>query len=234
MNNVSRRMLAMVLSAGLGGSGAWAQSACSSDGVPRPVALLERFISADCEACWRDAGSAKPRAGELAVDWIVPGRRGQEAPLSAAATREALARLKELGLTDPPAAATSRLPAASADHKLRVARGPAFNGYMGASVELKPGRGGPWHAWLLLVETLPAGTEGSPVARNLVRNVLQLAWDSEPAPSGQGPLRLFESRPLRIPQGADPRRLQVVGWVQDARGRIRAIAQSRCATPRKG
>ena len=35
---------------------AHAQSSCASDGQPRPVALLERFINADCAACW--AGSA--------------------------------------------------------------------------------------------------------------------------------------------------------------------------------
>jgi len=43
--------------------------------------------------------------------------------------------------------------------------------------------------------------------------------------------RLFESRPMSIPEGAKPARLRVVGWVEDARGRIRAIAQSRCRPP---
>ena len=105
---------------------------------------------------------------------------------------------------------------------------------MGASIELKPGSGGPWQAWLVLVETLPAGTEGSPVARNLVRNALQPAWDGPHPLSNKEHLRLFESRPLSIPEGADPRRLQVVGWVQDASGRIRAIARSRCAPAGKG
>jgi hypothetical protein len=159
----------------------------------------------------------------------VPGRRGEDAPLAAAATPDAFARLNELGLATPTAQQPSRLPASSANQQLRVARGPSFNGYMGASVELKPGSGGPWRAWLLLVEALPAGTEGSPVARNLVRNALQPAWDGQRPLSKKEQLRLFESRPLSIPEGADPRRLQVVGWVQDASGRIRAIAQSRCA-----
>jgi hypothetical protein len=213
----------------LAASGAQAQSSCSSDGVPRPVALLERFISADCDACWRDAGAPKPSRGEMALDWIVPGQRGEDAPLAAAATRDALIRLKQLGLATPRALQAWRLPASAMQRKLRVARGPSFNGYMGASIELKPGSDGPWQAWLLLVETLPAGTEGSPVARNLVRNALQPAWDSAAPLSKQEQMRLFESRPFSIPQGADPRRLQVVGWVQDARGRIRAIAQSRCA-----
>jgi hypothetical protein len=233
MNNVSRLVLA-TLAAGFGAGAAWAQASCSSDGAPRPLALLERFISADCDACWRIAGTRKAGRGELALDWIVPGRRGDDAPLAAAATRDALARLKELGLAVPLTVTDARLSARSAHGKLRVARGPSFNGYMGASIELKPGSGGPWHAWLLLVETLPAGTEGSPMARNLVRNALQPAWDRQRPLSKQEQMRLFESRPLGIPPGADPRRLQVVGWVQDAHGRIRAIAQSRCALAGKG
>ena len=36
---------------------ALAQTHCSSDGAPKPVALFERFISADCEACWGDAAT---------------------------------------------------------------------------------------------------------------------------------------------------------------------------------
>jgi hypothetical protein len=232
MNNVSRLTLAAAVLAGWGMS-AWPQArSCSSDGVPRPVALLERFINADCDACWRDAATPRPGRGELALDWITPGRRGEDAPLSAAALRDALARLDELRLAVPSTAASSHLAAPSAGRTLRVARGPSFNGYMGASIELKPGRGGPWHAWLLLVETLPAGAAGSPVPRNLVRNVFQPAWD------GAGPLskkeheRLFESRPMSIPPGANPQRLQVVGWVQDAQGRVVAAARSSCRPPR--
>ena len=40
---------------------AWALSACSSDGQPQPVALLERFISADCLECWSDPGTPAGR-----------------------------------------------------------------------------------------------------------------------------------------------------------------------------
>ena len=113
-----------------------------------------------------------------------------------------------------------------------MAHGPAFNGYVGASIELKPGRGGPWQAWLLLVETLPAGTEGSPVERNLVRNALQPAWDNVEPLSKAQQNGLFESRPMNVPEGANPKRLRVVGWVEDARGRVVAAAQSRCRQPR--
>lgn len=208
-----------------------AQSSCDSDGQRRPVALLERFINADCESCWSDPRAPQPARGELALDWIVPGGKGDDAPLSAAASRDSLTRLEALGRTVPAAADASRKKAAAAGRKLRVAHGLAFQGYIGASIELKPGSGGPWKAWLALVETIPAGTEGSPLERNLVRNVFQPPWDSTPSLSKREQRRLFESRPMSIPEGANPQRLRVVGWVEDARGHIRAIAQSRCAAP---
>jgi hypothetical protein len=40
---------------------------------------------------------------------------------------------------------------------------------------------------------------------------------------------LHESRPMRIPEGAQPERLRVIGWVEDARGRLVAAARSACA-----
>ena len=91
------------LAAGLGlcallASGAHAQGVCSSDGQPQPVRLLERFLSADCAQCWglAPAPAPAPAGTTLALDWIVPGRLGDEAPLSAAASRDALARLQTL------------------------------------------------------------------------------------------------------------------------------------------
>jgi hypothetical protein len=62
-----------------------------------------------------------------------------------------------------------------------------------------------------------------------VRNALQLAWAAGPEQP-----RLFEMRPMGIPDNARPERLRVVGLVQDGRGRIRAIAQSRCTPPATG
>lgn len=215
-----------------------AQSVCASDGQPRPVALVERFINADCGDCWADAGTPRASARELAIDWVLPGSQGDNAPLSAVALRDGLYRLQALGRPVPPAAAMQRTAAEGAaaspatSRRLRVAHGLPFNGYLGTSIELKPAGGGPWSAWLLLVETLPAGTEGSPVERNLVRNALQPAWDGPTGKPRAG--RLLESRPMGIPPGANPQRLRLVGWVQDARGRIRAIAQSRCASATSG
>jgi hypothetical protein len=227
MNKVSPLLLAGLLLCG--SEAARALSSCSSDGVPRPTALLERFINADCESCWRDAEAPKPARRELALDWIVPGSRGEDAPLSAAASRDASARLDALARKLPTGSDSHRGKSQAADVKLRVAHGPAFNDYTGVSIELGARGAGPWQAWLLLVETLPAGTEGSPVERNLVRNALQVIWAAPPSASKEKQLRSFESRPMRIPEGARADRLRVVGWVQDDQGRIRAIAQSRCA-----
>ena len=204
-------------------------ASCSSDGQPRPLALVERFINADCEACWTDAKTAKPGPREVAIDWIVPGGKGDDAPLAAAATRDAQARLQALRRERPLQSDTVQGKLLAAARTLRVAHGLALNGYIGASIELKPAGRGPWTAWLALVETLPPGTEGSPVERNLVRNLLQPAWDGSNPLSKEEQKRLFESRPMGIPEGAKADRLRVIGWVEDARGRIRAIAQSRCA-----
>lgn len=227
MNNLSRFAVPTLLLA-LYAGGVQAQSSCSSDGQPQPVGLLERFINADCESCWSDASATQPGSGELALDWIVPGSRGDDAPLSAAASRDALVRLEALGRPAPPQAGSSHHKVQRASRRVRVAHGLPFNGYIGTSIELKPGGGGPWKAWLLLVETIPAGSEGTPVARNLVRNALQPAWHGERPLSKEEQRRLFESRPMSIPEGANPKQLRVVGWAEDARGRVVAVAQSRC------
>ncbi len=235
MNQLKPKACAAACLLALAAAGALAQSSCSSDGQPRPGGLLERFINADCESCWRAADTPRPGRGELALDWIAAGSRGDDAPLSAVALRETGARLDALALARPLQDDASRRKAQAVHGRLRVAQGPPFGGYIGTSIELKPGRGGPWQAWLLLVETLPAGTEGSPVERNLVRNVLQLTWDQHTPRTESRPGSFYEARPMSIPPGANPSRLRVVGWVEDARGRLRGIAASRCTSaPDKG
>ncbi len=203
-----------------------AQSSCSSDGQPRPVALLERFINADCASCWSDPQARNTQRGEVALDWIVPGSRGDDAPLSAAATRDSLTRLQALG-HQAPAQANEATQRAVGKRTLRVAHGMPFNDYIGASIEMKPAARGPWTAWLALVETIPVGTEGTAVERNLVRNLLQVPWQATRAPA-----RLLESRSMLIAEGAQADRLRVIGWVEDAKGRIHGIAQSACAGAR--
>ena len=210
-----------------------AQSFCSSDGQLRPVRLLERFINADCENCWRDPATPKADPNDAVLDWVVPGSKGDDAPLSAVATRDALGRLQALGKSEPSESATSSVavnPVKGA--KLRVAHGVALSGYIGASIELKPvpaaAKGQRWTSWLALVETVPAGTEGTPVERNLVRNVLQSNWDGRKQLSKEEQNRFFESRSMSVAQGVNADQLRVIGWVEDAKGRVLVAAQSVC------
>ncbi|MHB1200939.1 MAG: hypothetical protein ACYCZ6_15575 [Polaromonas sp.] len=217
-------------------SGAQAQSYCASDGQPRPARLLERFINANCADCWTDPATPQAGADQLALDWVVPGSQGDDAPLSAVASRDALARLQALGQQVPAQAqAASRPVKGIQGATLRVSHGLPVADYIGASIELKPipvaARNQRWTAWLALVETLPAGTEGSPVERNLVRNLLQPIWDGRKQLLKTEQNRFFESRPMNIAPGANPSRLRVIGWVEDEKGQVLAAAQSRCATP---
>jgi len=225
-----------VLSVVLASTAAHAQSVCSSDGQVRPRAVRERFLSAQCTDCWAATGSNLP-GGTVALDWIVPSvDQGDEAPLSAAATRDSLERLPPWGLTEEAvrqstAAALERdHPPATRQGRLRLALGRAVNDYIGTSVQWQaPHKQVGQSLWLLLVEALPAGTEGSPVPRLLVRNSLH----QELPASTKTPWK--ELRAMRIPEGADPERLQLLGWVQDAGGRMLAISETVCKnTPDPG
>ena len=167
----------------------------------------------------------------MAVDWIVPGDLGDEAPLAAAATDDALQRLRFL---QRPAPATWRLlrrdrvHSSTAAPTLRIAHGLPVGDYIGTSIELKPARGGPFTATLLLVERIPAGTVGSASGRLLVRDMLHIDWPTPtPAVLG-GHLQFYEFRPLSIPQGSQRERLSLVGWVENAQGDMIATAQTRC------
>jgi len=220
----ARLLLPLALSAA-----AHAQSLCSSDGQPQPVALLERFINADCEACWSDPATPKAGARELALDWVLPGAKGDDAPLSSVARRDALARLEALGRKAPEQSDATRHAALPGPQMLRVANGLAVNDYVGTSIALRNPGTAKWNAWLVLVETVPAGVEGSPVERNLVRNSFQPPWNGGAHMSTTDRRRLAESRPMQIPEGAKPSRLRVIGWLEDSHGRIRSIAQARCA-----
>jgi hypothetical protein len=195
-------------------------SSCSSDGAPVPAALLERFINADCDQCWRNAQTPDAARGTLAIDWVTPGSRGDDAPLAAVASRDGAERLEALGKKAPAQSATQFTQRMGEARRLRVAHGQPFNDYIGTSIEMAPASGGPWKAWLLLVETLPAGAEGSPVERNLVRGAFTTQWTTAP--------KRYELRPMRVVEGTKFERLRVVGWIEDARGHVRAIAQSRC------
>lgn len=218
-----------------------AQSFCASDGQPRPVLLMERFINADCETCWQDPATPKARDEHAVLDWIVPNDavgKGDDAPLSAVASRDGLTRLEALGERVPQETLTSTHPVASLKGlqgtTLRVAHGLPLSGYLGTSIELKPipsaAKKQRWTAWLALVETLPAGTEGTPVVRNLVRNAFQVVWNGDQKRSKTGPDRFFDARSMSIAQGVNPDKLHVIGWVEDAKGQVLAVAQSRCVS----
>ena len=212
---------------------AFAQSTCSSDGQPQPVALYERFINADCEDCWASAPAHAPGPSALVVDWVVPGRLGDKAPLSAAATRDALGRLQELRRPVPAQTDTHISdvpPQAASPGPLRVASGPVLNDYLGTGIRFaqRTGHGAGYQFTLVLVETIPAGAEGSPVARNLVRNTLQGTWDKRNQLPKEERLTLMENRSMRVPEGARAERLRMVGWLQDAQGRVVAAAQAIC------
>jgi hypothetical protein len=253
-------LTAVLIAPALLSTAAQAQSSCSSDGQAAPTALLERFISADCSDCWTTSTLPAVTKGQASLDWIVPSPRGDEAPLSAAASNEASVRLAALKLAwtaAPTGQSSALLPVPPAQkqpkhqlHTVRVAHGLPFNGYIGASIEFTPSQSlksdaltpkklnavnSPdryeANAYLVLLETIPAGAEGSTIERNLVRNLLITPWDV-----GQQLLRdkssgfkqFFESRPISVPQGVNPERLRVLGWVQDAQGKVLAMAQSRC------
>lgn len=233
--------LAPVLLAGAALPASASSGACASDGQPPPRVLVERFLSADCERCWADAPAAMPGDSAALLDWIVPGRQGDDAPLSAAATRDALERLDALRRTPPTAtdtAVTDVLTAARAGRtagRLRVGMGPPLNDYVGATIAFTPSRtntalrtarpGAPLAFTLVLVETVPEGAEGNAAERHIVRNALQGTWTADASHRKTG---WSELRPMRIPDGARVERLGVVGWVQDAGGNVVAAARARC------
>ena len=213
-----------------------AQSVCSSDGQMLPVRILERFISADCKACWSEPEATLPQPGTVVLDWVLPGALGDEAALSAVASPDALLRLEALGQRATATTNAFVTPVTAhpslARSTLRVARGLAMSGYIGASIELKPApQPAPlWQltAWLALVEILPVGLEDSPVERHLVRNVFQSNWNLARKPSKENLIHWFDQRSMSVAQGANPERLQVIGWLADGKNRVLAASQSRC------
>lgn len=211
------RLLCLVLALPLA-----AHALCTSDEVAPPAALLERFVNADCAECWRDRATPQPAAGTFAIDWVVPGRRGDDAPLAAVALEEATERLKALNRPVPERADAVFGRREGAPVRLRIAQGEAFNDYIGTSMELAARGREAWQPWLLLVEQLPAGTEGSPVERYLVRNVFRPDW-------GRAGGKLAEDRSMQIHRGAKPDRLRLVAVLADSRGHIRAISRTACS-----
>ena len=209
----------------------WAQSSCSSDGLRAPVVLAERFLSANCAMCW-STPSAAVASRSAVLDWVVPSPLGDDAPLSAAALPEAAWRLDALHANSPATFSEHRKSVIARPYRLRVAQGMAVGGYAGASIEfpvsevrLPPG---PLQAWLVLVEHIPAGLEGTPMPRNLVRNTFARTWTAQDIELARTEGLLRETRAMGLGATADPQRLRVIGWVEDTRGQVLAAAQSHC------
>ena len=198
---------------------------------PAHAALHEVLLAADCSGCWSAPAEPAVPAQAWRLDWIVPA--ADDAPLSAAAITEAVERLQRLAAPAPSAAsatvlARAALPVAAAPGRLDIASGPAWQGYLGAQLSFTLARNQALpegsQAWLALVERLPAGSEGSPQARDLVRSLA-------------GPLPLYGLQPgqahthlqaLRWPEGARPERLQARGWIEGPGGQVLLMAADRC------
>ena len=199
-----------------------AQALCTSDEVPPVGTLVERFTRADCLACWRDGAGPRPAADTLVLDWVLPGRGAGGTAI--AASDDALERLDWLRQRAPSRATVVTSRREGAPVPLRIAHGDAFNDYVGTSMELEAAGREAWHAWLLLVEKMPAGADGSPVPRVVVRKVFRPDWQR--ADRGAG--ALAETRSMQLPARSRPERLRLVAVLQDGRGRIRAITQTEC------
>ncbi len=220
-----------------------AQNACSSDGAPAPQALYERFLSADCAECWSNPSFA-PGPSAAVLDWIAPGRAGDDAPLSAAADTDTLIRLQALG-RQPPTATDVHI-ATVAQHlpgRLRVSFGPAVGGYVGTTVSylgaLPPDAAGEWTLSVALVEQIPQGVEGTSVSRNLVRNLFQRKWDmrdqllKNELRNLSRATRWIERRSMQLAPSTDPNRLALIGWMEDSNGQVVATAMAQCAAAKQ-
>lgn len=211
------RWLALCALAGIG----LASAARAADTCAAPAVLLERFMSAECEACWKSG--AEPKGAPLVLDWIVPSARGEDAPLAAAAVAEAASRV------GAPAETQTRerwhALAARGAWSVEIEDGPAWNGYIAARLRVaRQGGGGDVRArevdlYIALVEQVRAGEEGTPVERMLVRSVAGPMLLDPASPS------VTHLRAFRIPQGSRPARLTAIGWVQDASGVVLAAAR---------
>ncbi len=152
--------------------------------------------------------------------------------MAAAALPEAADRIARLGLALPGTSQTLQqahaAPPPLAGLRLKASSGPAWQGYFGVQLTLqtRPGTALPAGstAWLALVEQVDAGSDGTPVARSLLRSV------AGPLPLGtlQPGKPLTHLRALRWPTSAEPTRLQARAWIEGPDGRLLAVAADAC------
>jgi hypothetical protein len=205
-----------------------ARAACPA---PAPTLMVERVLSAACAACWSAPPAWSPPPTALVLDWVVPA--SEDAALQPVALPEALSRWPEAG-TGPAAdrafATAHRvwpLAARRGAPRLVVQDGPAWNGYLGLSLRItRPdgAAGTDWSAWqghVALVESVPAGDEGSATARQLVRGVV--------GPLTLAPLatqrQLTYLQAMRVPDRGQAGRWTTVGWLSH-RGEPRVAARA--------
>ncbi len=154
------------------------------------------------------------------LDWITPAT--DDAPLASAALPEALGRAGTMPSGETLVRATS-LNRRGAP-RLRIVDGPAWNGYIGLRLLIT--RRGPLPpgslAYAALVEQVPAGSDGSPVERQLVRAVA--------GPMGLDELatepKIEHLRAVRVPPSSRADRLASVAWVATASGEVIAATRS--------
>jgi len=210
-------------------------------------AIVEHFLSADCGECWdaappaqgasRAPGGEPPEAGGWSLDWLVPTASGDAAPLSPASLPESAERLARLGpylaarLQAPPGGFDTRTPLAPPDraHRMWVHSSLPFKGYFGVQMHAR----GLWPAgatgWVGLVDPVPAGTDGSSIARNVVRVLTGPVKLPAGAAAKDGVDPLFA---LRWPEMANPGGLMAVAWIEGRDGRILQVASDRCPDPK--
>jgi hypothetical protein len=197
----------------------YAAQAQPPQGCTAPRILVERFISADCEACWHKGAALGGEA--LALDWIVPSAAGEEAPLAAAAIVDATPRAGTMSASHTHERRHDLRPAD--EFELLVEDGPGWNGYIAARIRVdRHARRSTLAAtagavaYLALVEQVRAGEEGTPVDRMLVRSV------AGPLPLDAGAARVTHLRAFRIAPGSKPARLTAIGWVEGPGGVVLA------------
>ncbi|HEV7913999.1 MAG TPA: hypothetical protein VGP22_09540, partial [Albitalea sp.] len=77
-------------------------------------------------------------------------------------------------------------------------------------------------AYVALVERVPAGSDGTPIDRQLVRAVAGPLGLSELATEA----RIEHLRSMRVPDTARPDRLSSVAWIEGGNGRVIAAVQA--------
>ena len=156
----------------------------------------------------------------MVLDWITPA--ADDAPLASAALPEASARAGQAVTAETLVRAAPLMGRAAP--RMRIIDGPAWNGYIGLRLIVAPRAKLPPDAvaYVALVERVPAGSEGSPVERQLVRAVAGPMGLSELATEP----RIEHLSAVRLPDTPRPDRLAGVAWIETATGEVIAATQS--------